>query len=128
MHEKYPESFQEENILIEKQLIELVTDRVINEQLETKRVCKWIKFKSNKHIGRANTTKMSTHLVSRKRKGRDVPSKDIAFFNKDQSEEILPSSEKLKLATDNQQQQKNNKTYADVVVNTKDNSELYYKT
>ena len=50
------------------------------------------------------------------------------MFNEDQSEEILPSKEKLKLVTDNRQQGKRNKTYADVVVNIMDNSELCYKT
>ena len=37
---------------------------------------------------------------------------------------MLPSKEKLKLVTDNQQQGKRNKTYADAVVNITENSEL----
>ena len=118
LHEKYPESFQREKLLIEKR------NGKIKKQLETKRVRKWIKFKSNKHIGCANTAKKSTHLASPKRKERKVPLKDIVFFNEDQSEETLPSKEKLKLVTDNRQQRKRNKTYADVVVNITDNSVL----
>ena len=115
MDEKYPESFREEKLLIEKR------NGKIKKQLKTKRVRKWVKFKSNKHIGRANTTKKSTHLISRKRKEGNVPSKDIVFFNEDQSEETLPSKGKLKLVTDNRQKRKGNKTYAAVVVNIKDN-------
>ena len=111
LHEKYPESFREEKLLIEKRNGE------IKKQLETKRVCKWVKFKSNKHIGGANTTKKSTHLISRKRKEGNIPPKDIVFFNEDQSKEILPSKEKLKLVTDNCQQRKKYKTCADLVVN-----------
>ena len=61
--------------------------------------------------------------MSPKRKEGNVPSKNI-FFNEDQSEEMLPSKEKLKLVTDNQQQGKRNKTYADAVVNITENSEL----
>ena len=95
LHEKYPESFREEKLLIEKR-----NDK-IKKQLETKRVRKRIKFKSNKHIGRANTAKKSTHLASPKRKEGNVPSKDIVFCNEDQSKETLPSKEKLKLVTDN---------------------------
>ena len=71
-----------------------------------------------------NPAKKSTHLASPKRKERKVPLKDIVFLNKDQSEETLPSKEKLKLVTDNRQQRKRNKTYADVVVNITDNSVL----
>ena len=41
-----------------------------------------------------------------KEKKETVPSKDIVFFNEDQSKEILPSKEKLKLVTDNRQQRK----------------------
>ena len=115
MDEKYPESFREEKLLIEKR------NGKIKKQLKTKRVRKWVKFKSNKHIGRANTTKKSTLLISRKRKEGNVPSKDIVFFNEDQSEETLPSKGKLKLVTDNRQKRKRNKTYAAVVVNIKDN-------
>ena len=122
MHEKYPESFREEKLLIEKR-----NDK-IKKQLETKRVRKWIKFKSNKHIGRANTAKKSTHLASPKRKEGNVPSKDIVFYSKDQNEETLLSKEKLKLVTDNRQRRKRNKTYADVVVNITDNSMLWYNT
>ena len=122
MHEKYPESFREKKLLIEKR------NGKIKKQLETKRVRKWIKFKSNKHIGRANIAKKCTHLTSPKRKEGNVPLKDIVFFNEDQSEETLPSKEKLKLVTDNRQQQKRNKTYADVVVNIEDNSVLGYNT
>ena len=48
------------------------------------------------------------HLVSPKRKAGNVPLKDTVFFNKDQSEEILPSKENLKLVTDNLQQRKRN--------------------
>ena len=48
------------------------------------------------------------HLVSPKRKAGNVPLKDIVFFNKDQSKEILPSKENLKLVTDNRQQHKRN--------------------
>ena len=62
LHEKYPESFQREKLLIEKR------NGKIKKQLETKRVRKWIKFKSNKHIARANPAKNSTHLASPKRK------------------------------------------------------------
>ena len=62
--------------------------------------------------------------MSPKRKEGNVPSKNIIFFNEDQSEEMLPSKEKLKLVTDNQQQGKRNKTYADAVVNITENSEL----
>ena len=62
LHEKYPESFQREKLLIEKR------NGKIKKQLETKRVRKWIKFKSNKHIARANPAKKSTHLASPKRK------------------------------------------------------------
>ena len=119
-HEKYPKSFPEEKLLIEK------GNGKIRKQLKTKQVrkwIKWIKFKSNKHIGRINATKKSTHLVSPKRKEGNVPLKDIVFFNKDQREEILPSKEKLKLVTDNRQKRKRNKTYADVVENITDNSE-----
>ena len=122
LHEKYPESFQREKLFIEKR------NGKIKKQLETKRVRKWIKFKSNKHIACANPAKKSTHLASPKRKERKVPLKDIVFLNKDQSEETLPSKEKLKLVTDNQQQRKRNKTYADVVVNITDNSVLGYNT
>ena len=122
LHEKYPESFQREKLFIEKR------NGKIKKQLETKRVHKWIKFKSNKHIACANPAKKSTHLASPKRKERKVPLKDIVFLNKDQSEETLPSKEKLKLVTDNQQQRKRNKTYADVVVNITDNSVLGYNT
>ena len=122
MHEKYQESFREENLLIEKH------NGKIKKQLETKQVRKWIKFKSNKYIGRANTAKKSTHLTSPKNKEGNVPSKDIVFFNEDQSEETLPSKKKLKLLTDNRQQRKRNKTYADVVVNITDNSVLCYNT
>ena len=57
-----------------------------------------------------------------------MPSKDIVFFNEDQNKETLPSKEKLKLVTDNRQQRKRNKTYADVVVNITDNSVLGYNT
>ena len=32
-------------------------------------------------------------------KRRKLPSEDFVFFNEDQSEEILPSKEKLKLVT-----------------------------
>ena len=105
LYHKYPESFREEKLLIEKR------NGKIKKQLETKRVRKWIKFKSNKHIGRANTAKKSTHhnIASPKRKERNIPSKDIVFFNEDQSEETLPSKEKLKLVTDNRQQQKKKK-------------------
>ena len=77
LHEKYPESFREEKLLIEKR------NGKIKKQPETKRVRKWINFKSNKHIGRANTTKKSTHLVSPKRKEGNVTSKDIVFLNKE---------------------------------------------
>ena len=122
MDEKYPESFREEKLLIEKR------NGKIKKQLKTKRVRKWVKFKSNKHIGRANTTKKSTHLISRKRKEGNVPSKDIVFFNEDQSEETLLSKEKLKLVTDNRRQRKRNKTYSDVVVNITDNSVLGHNT
>ena len=87
-----------------------------------------IKLKSNKHIGRANAAKKSTHLASPKRKEGNVPSKDIVVFNEDQIEETLPSKEKLMLVTDNRQQRKRNKTYADVVVNITDNSALCYNT
>ena len=62
LHEKYLESFREEKLLIEK------CNSKIKKQLETKRVRKWIKFKSNKHIARANPAKKSTHLASPKRK------------------------------------------------------------
>ena len=58
----------------------------------------------------------------------NVPSKNIAFFNENQNEEILPSKEKLKLVTDNRQQRKRNETYTYVVVNITDNSGLNYKT
>ena len=34
----------------------------------------------------------------------------------------------MNLVTDNKQQEKRNKTYADIVENITDNSELYYKT
>ena len=100
LHEKYQESFREEKLLIEKR------NGKMKKQLETKRVRKWIKFKSNKHIGRANTAKKSTHLASSKRKGGNVPAKGIIFCNEDQSEETLPSKEKLKLVTANRQQRK----------------------
>ena len=69
--------------------------------LETKRVRKWISFKSNKYIGHSNTRKKSTHFVSPKRKEGNVPLKDIVFFNENQKKERLPSKEKLKLVTDN---------------------------
>ena len=121
LHEKYQESFREEKLLIEKR------NGKIKKQLETKRVRKWIKFKSNKHIVRVNTAKKSTHLASPKRKG-NVPSKGVVFYNEDQSEETLPSKENLKLVTDNRQQRKRNKIYADVVVNITDNSVLCYNT
>ena len=114
LHEKYPERFREETLLIEK------CNGKIKKQPETKRVRKRINFKSNKHIGRANTTKKSTHLVSPKRKEGNVTSKDIVFLNKE-SKEILPSKEKLKLVADNRQLWKRNKTHADVIVNIKDN-------
>ena len=122
LHEKYPESFREEKLLIEKR------NSKIKKQHETKRVRKRIKFKSKKHISRAKTTKKSTHLVSPKRKEGGVPSKESVLFNKDQSKEILPSKEKFKLVTDNRRQWKRNQTYADVVVNITDNLELRYKT
>ena len=122
LYEKYPESFREEILLIEKRNGKII------KQLEAKRVCKWEKFKSNRLIDRSNTGKKSTLLVSPKRKERNIPSKDIVFFNEDQSEDILPSKEKLKLVTDNRQQRKRNKTYADVIVNNTDKSELCYKT
>ena len=114
--------FERQNSLTEKR------NGKIKKQLETKRVRKWIKFKSNKHIGRANPAKKSTHLASPKGKEGNVPSKDIVFFNEDQSKETLPSKEKLKLVTDNRQQRKRNKTYADVAVNITDNSVLGYNT
>ena len=98
-HEKYPESFREEKLLIEK--------------------------RNGKVKKRLN--KMTTHLVSPKRKEGNVPSKDIVFFNEDQSEEIIPSKEELKLVTANRQQRKRNKTYADVIVNIKDDLEVWYK-
>ena len=47
-----------------------------------------------------------------KRKEGNVPSKDIVFFNEDQSAKGLPSKERLKLKTDNRKQRKRNKTYA----------------
>ena len=62
LHEKYPESFREEKLLIEKR------NSKIKKQHETKRIRKRIKFKSKKHISRAKTTKKSTHLLSPKRK------------------------------------------------------------
>ena len=111
-----------------------VINSKIKKQLETKRVRKWIKFKSNKHVRRANTRAKSTHLVSPKTKEGELPSKDIVFFNKDQREEILPSKERLKLienrgkVTYNHQQRKRKKTYADAVASIMDNSELCYKT
>ena len=95
LHEKCPESFRGEKLLVEKR------NGKIKKQLETKRLRKWIKFKSNKHTGRANTAKKSTYLASSKRKEGNVPSKDIVFYSEDQSEETFPSKEKLKLVTDN---------------------------
>ena len=82
LHEKYPDSFREEKLLIEQR------NGKIKKQLETKRVRNWIKFKSNKHIGCSNTRKKSTHFLSPKRKEGNVPSKDIVFFNDDQSKDI----------------------------------------
>ena len=76
------ESFREENLLIEK------CNGKIKKQLDTKRVRKWIKFKSNKHIGCSNTREKSKHLVRRKRTEGNVPS-DVVFFNEDQSKEKL---------------------------------------
>ena len=49
--------------------------------------------------------KKSTHLVSPERKG-NIPSKNVVFFNEDQSKEKLPSKEKLNLVTDSRQQWK----------------------
>ena len=46
-----------------------------------------------------------------KRKEGNVSSKDIVFFNEDQSAKELPSKERLKLKTDNRKQRKRNKTY-----------------
>ena len=60
-----------------------------------------------------------------KRKEGDLPSKDIVFFNEDQSKEILPSKEKLNLVSDYRQQRKRNKTYADIAVNITGNLELH---
>ena len=121
MCERYPENFRAEKLLIENR------NGKIKTPLETKRVCTWIKFKSNKHIGRSNAKKKSTHFVSPKGKEGNVPSKDIFFFNENQIEEILASKEKLKLVTNNRQHQKKNKTCADAVVNITDNSELTLK-
>ena len=51
--------------------------------------------------------------------------KDIPFFKENQSEEMLPWKEKLKIVRDNQQQRRMNKTYADVAVNITDKSDQY---
>ena len=51
--------------------------------------------------------------------------KDIPFFKENQSEEMLPWKEKLKIMRDNRQKRRMNKTYADVAVNITDNSDQY---
>lgn len=61
----------------------------IKKQLETIQVSMWIKFKGNKHISRSSTSK-SSHLIFLKRKEGNIPSKDIVFFNENQSKEKLP--------------------------------------
>ena len=72
---KYPKSFGEEKLLTKK------CNGKIKKQPETKRVCKCIKFKSNKRIGSSNTKKKSTHFVSPKRKEGNLHPKDIVFFS-----------------------------------------------
>ena len=67
-------------------------------------------------------------LLKEKNETYHRKSKDIVLFNENQSKEILPSKEKLKLMTDNRQQGKRNKSYENVVVNITDNSELRYET
>ena len=89
------ESVQEEKLLIEKR------NGKIKNQLLTKRVRKSINFKNNKHIGRSNTRKKSTHLASHKRKEGNVPSKSNVYFNEDESEEKLPPKAKLKSVAGN---------------------------
>ena len=53
--------------------------------------------------------------------------KKETYHRKTSKQRDITSKEKLKLVTDNQQQRKRNKTYADVVANITDNSELCYK-
>ena len=87
---------------------ELLENRKRNGKIKT-----WIKFKSKKHICRSRTREETTYLASPKRKEGNSPTKDIVFFNEDQSEKKLPSKERL--TTENRKQRKKSKTYADVV-------------
>ena len=87
---------------------ELLENRKRNGKIKTR-----IKFKRKKHICRSRTREETTYLASPKRKEGISPSKDIVFFNEDQSEKKLPSKERL--TTENRKQRKKSKTYADVV-------------
>lgn len=87
---------------------ELLENRKRNGKIKT-----WIKFKRKKHICRSRTREETTYLASPKRKEGISLSKDIVFFNEDQSEKKLPSKERL--TTENRKQRKKSKTYADVV-------------
>ena len=98
LHEKYPDSFREEKLLIEQR------NGKIKKQLETKRVRNWIKFKSNKHISVVPILERSLHIFYLLKEKKEMYHRKTLFSLTMIKAKILPSKENLKLLTDNPQQ------------------------
>ena len=101
---------------------ELLENRKRNGKIKT-----WIKFKRKKHICRSRTREETTYLASPKRKEGNSPTKDIVFFNEDQSEKKITIKRTVNDRKSKTTEKEQNICRCSIVVHITENSKFVLK-